>query len=36
MRPIVGANLKPWPEQGETTTIGPTRSSTKSSVAVFV
>ena len=28
-----GANLKPWPEHGEQITIGPTRSTTKSSSA---
>ena len=35
-RPTSGENLKPWPEQGDATTTGPTRSMTKSSVAVVV
>ena len=35
-RPTSGANLKPWPEHGDATTTGPTRSMTKSSVAVVV
>src|SRR5262249_35390553 len=37
-RPIAGANLKPWPEHAEPTTMRPRRSSTKpwSTVEVYV
>jgi len=34
--PIRGANLKPWPLQGEPATTEPWRSTTKSSLGVFV
>ena len=34
--PTAGANLKPWPEQAEPTTMRPWRSSTKLSSAVVV
>src|SRR2546430_557301 len=34
--PIAGANLKPWPEQGEPTTIWPPRSRMKLSSSVVV
>ncbi len=36
VRPTTGANLKPWPEQAEPTTMRPCRSRTKPSSAVFV
>ncbi len=34
--PTSGANFAPWPEQGDTSTTGPTRSSTKPSSGVVV
>ena len=36
IEPTSGENLKPWPEHGDATTTGPTRSMTKSSVGVVV
>ena len=36
VRPTTGANLNPWPEQADPTTMRPCRSRTKPSSAVFV